>query len=253
VALFHGGTAHSRPCRKVNILRTVASNLMNAEKIEQAGKAGTAGEAGAAGASAQKSGRAGGVPDAELVRRTLEGDQEAYRALVSAYQNKVYGIAYGVIHNREDALDIAQEVFIKAFRKLRGFRGSSSFYTWLYRITINMAIDHARKKRHMVSVDYDDHILDEPPPDAGPQRPRQADPLETLERTELNETIMSAIMQLPTEQRATVVLRELEDLSYAEIAAVLGCSIGTVMSRLHYGRKKLRQKLAGYLSAEQGA
>ena len=224
-------------CRKVNILRTVASKSMNAEKIEEAGPAG----------------KAGGTPDAELVRRTLEGDQEAYRALVSAYQNKVYGIAYGVIRNREDALDIAQEVFIKAFKKLRGFRGSSSFYTWLYRITINMAIDHARKKRHIVNVDYDEQILEDPPSDAGVPRPRQVNPLESLERAELNETIMEAIAELPEEQRATVVLREIEDLSYAEIASVLGCSIGTVMSRLHYGRKKLRQKLAGYLSAERGA
>ncbi|MBN1918704.1 MAG: sigma-70 family RNA polymerase sigma factor [Verrucomicrobia bacterium] len=227
---------------------------MNAEKIEQAGKAGGAGGASSTGQTAKvdEAGGARSVPDTELVRRTLDGDQEAYRALVSAYQNKVYGIAYGVIRNREDALDIAQEVFIKAFKKLRGFRGSSSFYTWIYRITINMAIDHARKKKHMVSVDYDEAILEVPSTDAGLQRPHVADPLESLERTELNETIMNAIMELPEEQRATVVLREIEDLSYAEIAAVLGCSIGTVMSRLHYGRKKLRQRLSGYLSAERG-
>ena len=203
---------------------------MNAEKIEDAGRAG----------------------DAELVRRTLEGDHEAYRALVNAYQSKVYGIAYGVIHNREDALDIAQEVFIKAFSRLRSFRGSSSFYTWLYRITVNLAIDHARKKRHMVSVDYDDRLLEKAPPEGAPRGRRDANPLEVLEREELNETIMNAIMELPEEQRATVVLREIEDLSYAEIASVLGCSIGTVMSRLHYGRKKLREKLSGYLAASRG-
>ena len=207
---------------------------MNAEKIED------------------DSAATGKAADAELVRRTIEGDHEAYRDLVTAYQNKVYGIAFGVIHNREDALDIAQEVFIKAFKKLRSFRGSSSFYTWIYRITVNLAIDHARKKRHMVSVDYDDQILERPMPDAPPKDAGRTNPLEALKRTELNETIMSAIMELPEEQRATVVLRELEDLSYAEIAAVLGCSIGTVMSRLHYGRKKLRQKLSSYLAAERG-
>jgi RNA polymerase sigma-70 factor (ECF subfamily) len=206
---------------------------MNAEKIEDAAK-----DAGA------NAGRA----DAELVRRTLDGDHEAYRALVNAYQNKVYGIAYGVIHNREDALDIAQDVFIKAFKKLRSFRGSSSFYTWLYRITVNMAIDHARKKRQMVSVNYDDRLLEQPPAEGAPRDGRRVNPLEVLKRQELNTTIMSAIMELPEEQRATVILRELEDLSYAEIASVLGCSIGTVMSRLHYGRKKLRQKLSGYLA-----
>jgi RNA polymerase sigma-70 factor (ECF subfamily) len=223
---------------------------MNAEKIEEAGgpeeadRAEEAGRPGDLGAT---------VADAELVRRTLAGDHEAYRALVNAYQNKVYGIAYGVIHNRDDALDIAQEAFIKAFKKLPSFRGSSSFYTWLYRITVNLAIDYARKKRHMVSVDYDDRLLDETPPEGASHGSRQANPLETLKRAELNETIMDAIMELPEEQRATVVLREIEDLSYAEIAAVLGCSIGTVMSRLHYGRKKLRQKLSGYLAAERGA
>jgi len=205
---------------------------MNTEKTKEAGGAGA---------------------DAELVRRTLEGDHEAYHALVDAYQNKVYGIAYGVVHNREDALDVAQEAFIKAFKKLPGFRGSSTFYTWLYRITVNLAIDHARKKKHMVTVDYDDQTLEQAPPESGVQRSRETNPLEVLKREELSETIMSAIMELPEEQRATVVLREIEDLSYAEIAAVLGCSIGTVMSRLHYGRKKLRQKLSGYLAAERGA
>jgi len=204
---------------------------MNTEKTKEAGGAGA---------------------DAELVRRTLDGDHEAYRTLVNAYQNKVYGIAYGVVHNREDALDIAQEAFIKAFNKLRGFRGSSTFYTWLYRITVNLAIDHARKKKHMVIVDYDDRTLEQAPPESGPRASRETNPLEVLKREELNETIMSAIMELPEEQRATVVLREIEDLSYAEIASVLGCSIGTVMSRLHYGRKKLRQKLSGYLAAERG-
>jgi RNA polymerase sigma-70 factor (ECF subfamily) len=243
----------------VNILPIIPSNLMNAEKIEDAGhEAGKdAGrEAGRdASANAGEQARAAatsGRTDAELVRRTLDGDHEAYRALVTAYQNKVYGIAYGVIHNREDALDIAQDVFIKAFKKLRSFRGSSSFYTWLYRITVNMAIDHARKKRQTVSVEYDDRLLEQPPPEGAPRDGQQVNPLEVLERQELNTTIMSAIMELPEEQRATVILRELEDLSYAEIAAVLGCSIGTVMSRLHYGRKKLRQKLSGYLAAERG-
>lgn len=217
---------------------------MNAEKIEEAGAAGDDARAG-------ETGRGGS--DAELVRRTLRGDHEAYRSLVDAYQSKVYGIAYGVVHNREDALDVAQEAFIKAFNKLRSFRGSSSFYTWLYRITVNLAIDHARKKRHMVGVEFDDRILDEAPPEGPARTGRDGNPLETLKREELNEMIMRAIMELPEEQRATVVLRELEDLSYAEIAAVLGCSIGTVMSRLHYGRRKLRDKLSGYLAAERGA
>ncbi len=226
---------------------------MNAEKIEDVGRPGDAGKAGEVGKTGEAGEVSGTLTDAELVRRTLDGDHEAYRALVNAYQNKVYGLAYGVIHNREDALDIAQETFIKAFKKLRSFRGSSSFYTWLYRITVNLAIDYARKKRHMVSVDYDDRLLDETPPEGAPRGTRQANPLEALKREELNATIMRAIMELPEEQRATVVLREIEDLSYAEIASVLGCSIGTVMSRLHYGRKKLRQKLSGYLAAERGA
>lgn len=233
----------------MNILPNLTSNLMNAEKIEDAGRgaedAGKAGQAGKGGKAPQ----AVTAADAELVRRTLDGDHEAYRTLVNAYQNKVYGVAYGVIHNREDALDVAQDVFIKAFKKLRSFRGSSSFYTWLYRITVNMAIDHARKKRQTVSVEYDDRILDEAPTEGAMRGARQPNPLETLKREELNETIMNAIMELPEEQRATVILREIEDLSYAEIASVLGCSIGTVMSRLHYGRKKLRTKLSGYLAA----
>ncbi len=186
--------------------------------------------------------------DIELVQKSVKGDEEAYHQLVRKYQQKVYAIAYGIIHNREDALDIAQEVFIKIYKKLRSFRGSSAFYTWLYRITVNLSIDYQRKKKAIVSVDYSDEILDDSIREDRKNKSIEYSPIEVLKKKELNRIILDAIDKLPEEQKAVLMLRELEGLSYEEIAKVCKCSLGTVMSRLHYGRRKLKEKLLPYLS-----
>jgi RNA polymerase sigma-70 factor (ECF subfamily) len=188
------------------------------------------------------------ISDIELVRRTLSGDRQAYQVLVEKYQQRVYAVAFGVVHNREDALDVVQDVMIKAYRKLARFRGASSYYTWLYRITVNMAIDYRRKRKNTVQVEYDDRIGAEDEPDRPGLKSQTEDPSEALDRKEINDLVMGAMKSLPEEQRTVLVLREIEGLSYDEIAKVAGISIGTVMSRLHYGRKKLRDVLAPHVS-----
>ncbi len=179
----------------------------------------------------------GGRPpaDGELVARARTGDRDAFRLLVERYQSRAYAIAYAVVGDREDALEIVQEAFLKAFRTLGGFRGDSSFYTWLYRIVMNLAIDLRRRER--------------PAPLEAPDRmsdPRGSDPAEQAHRSELRAAITAAIRALPPEQQAVIVLREIDGLSYAEIAEVEQVPIGTVMSRLFYARRKLQAALARY-------
>ena len=185
--------------------------------------------------------------DTELVRRSLAGEEEAFQQLVLKYQQKVYGVALGILRSHEDALDVAQEVFIKAYNKLGRFRGGSAFYTWLYRIAVNLAIDCRRKKMKVGTVDFDEEILDDDKRSDFKQSNIRYNPRTMAEGTELRQQIMAAIESLPPDQKATIMLRELEDMSYEDIAKVMKCSKGTVMSRLHYGRKKLQEILRDYL------
>jgi RNA polymerase sigma-70 factor (ECF subfamily) len=190
----------------------------------------------------------GEVSDLELVERASGGDNDAFGELVGRYQQKVYAIAYGICHNRQDALDVCQEVFIKIYRKLGGFRGASSFYTWLYRITTNLSIDVQRRKKKVTTVEFDEKILEERRVEARSSEDEKFDPRKVLDRKEIHAAVLKAIEMLPEEQRAAVVLRELENLSYKEIAEAMNCSLGTVMSRLHYGRKKLKEILLPLIS-----
>ncbi len=184
------------------------------------------------------------LDDRQLVERTQEGDQEAYRVLVERYQGRIFAVAYGLLHNREDAREVTQEAFIKAFRNLSGFRRDSSFYTWLYRITVNLGIDFRRKAyRNRETGNLDETRLG--PDIVAPTSPRPlGNPGKSLERKELRERIRAAIDQLPDEQKTVIILREVEGLSYKEIAETMDCAEGTVMSRLFYARKKLQVLLA---------
>jgi RNA polymerase sigma-70 factor (ECF subfamily) len=188
------------------------------------------------------------ISDFELVQNAAKGDESAFEELVKKYQQKVYAIAFGIAHNQQDALDITQEVFIKIYRKLKNFRGASSFYTWLYRITANLSIDFQRRRKKVTLVDFDEKISEEATPEARMGEDTKYDPSEILERKEIHGAILKAIETLPEDQRTAVVLRELENLSYKEIAEAMNCSLGTVMSRLHYGRKKLQETLSPILS-----
>jgi RNA polymerase sigma-70 factor (ECF subfamily) len=179
--------------------------------------------------------------ETEMISRCQQGDQEALKEIFDKYHKKVYRTAYGVVRHREEALDIVQEVFIKLFRSIKNFKGKSHFYTYLYRMVMNTAIDHARKtgKQFISSLDEEGSFEPSDELEKGPER--------ILLQKELEERVKGAMEKLPAEQRAALIFRDVEGLSYQEMAEAMGCSIGTVMSRLHYGRKRIQELLKDYV------
>jgi RNA polymerase sigma-70 factor, ECF subfamily len=181
------------------------------------------------------------LEETEMISRCQRGDQEALKEVFDKYNKKVYRIAYGVVRQREEALDIVQEVFIKLFHSIKNFKGKSHFYTYLYRMVMNTAIDHARKtgKQIISSLDQEGSFQPFDDLEKGPER--------ILLQKELEERVKLAMDKLPAEQRAALIFRDVEGLSYQEMAETMGCSIGTVMSRLHYGRKRIQELLKDYV------
>jgi len=185
------------------------------------------------------------VPELDLVKRCQAGDTEAFDQLVTRYRTRVFGMIYNMVHNEQDAWDLAQDSFLKAWKSIARFRGQSSFYTWMYRIVTNVTIDWLRKKQVKGSgAEFDDAIQLKDIDPAARTLPK-ADPLphQRMERAEIRARIDDAIKQLSPEHRAVILMKETEDMQYHEIAEALGCSIGTVMSRLFYARKKLQNLL----------
>jgi RNA polymerase sigma-70 factor, ECF subfamily len=180
--------------------------------------------------------------DWELVQKCQTGEIGAFQELVSRYHQKIYVVIVGLLRNREDALEVAQETFFRAYRKIKSFQGGSSFYTWLYRIAVNMAIDlQRRQKRNPLDFrETMDGLFEE-------QNEVAKDPFSDVHDRELREKLVSAINDLTPEHKAVIILRTVEGLSYKDIGEILGCSEGTVMSRLHYARKKLQKKLSAFL------
>ena len=177
--------------------------------------------------------------DLLIIERVLKGDTQAYGDIINHYSSRICSVCYGIVHNYEDAQDISQDVFIRAYKSLERFSGRSAFYTWLCSIAINASRDHLRKYSRVKKVElFEDHVSD--------KKGKQSSPAEDLKNKEVRKTIHSAINELPEEQKQVIILRELDDLSYNEIAKVLNCSEGTVMSRLHYARKKLQERLKDY-------
>jgi RNA polymerase sigma-70 factor (ECF subfamily) len=168
----------------------------------------------------------------ELIHRSQAGDTEAFGELVTKYRTKIFNMIYGIVGNETDAWDLAQEGFLKAWRSIHRFQGRSSFYTWLYRIMMNVTIDSRRRRCHRREVELDDAI-----PSLLPG------PGVNYERGEIREQVYAALAQLTPEHRAVIVLKEIEDLQCQEIADILDLSLGTVLSRLFYGRKKLQSIL----------
>lgn len=180
--------------------------------------------------------------DRELVRESRRGDREAFRELVERYQRKVMSVALGMVQNRDDALELTQETFVKAYENLAKFKGESSFYTWLYRIVVNLAIDARRRNRRHPTVGLEDHPGGENLNETlGDNRP--SDPYQETRAHEIGERLAEAINELTPDHKAVILLREVEGLSYEEISRVMQCSKGTVMSRLHYARRKLQNRL----------
>lgn len=186
------------------------------------------------------------IPDAVLVKKAQEGDPRAFEALVNRYRGKVYAMIYNMIHNDADAWDLAQDTFLKAWKALPRFEARATFYTWIYRITHNVTYDWLRKKKITTGgVEFDETIQFQGIEAASRTTPAASDaPDIGMARNELGESIRAAIEQLSPDHRAVILLKEVEGLKYQEIADSLGCTTGTVMSRLFYARKKLQLLLA---------
>lgn len=182
--------------------------------------------------------------DEALVAASRRGDREAFRGLVERYFRRIVAVATGMLRNREDAQDVAQEAFIKAYRNLGTFKGDSSFYTWLYRIAVNLCIDAQRREaRAALSHDPGGSAPDDPQGRESRDETPSADPFERVRERELGERVLAALAELTPEHRAVILLREIEGLSYEQISHVMQCAKGTVMSRLHYARRRLQDRL----------
>jgi RNA polymerase sigma-70 factor, ECF subfamily len=184
--------------------------------------------------------------DRALVERCRAGDVSAFEPLVEKYRQRVWRLAYGVLRDREEAWDLAQDAFIRAWQALPSFRGESAFYTWLFRIVMNMAADRARQRAARGRAFGTD-----PVPEEEWERlmvEQGASPADAATRAQERERIMRGLDALPEHHRAIIMLGDLEGLSYREIADVLRIPMGTVMSRLHNARRKLRDVLGPLLA-----
>jgi len=196
-----------------------------------------------------------GTDDLTLVKRVRSGDQRAFRLLVERYQRKVYGVALGMLKDKEEARDVAQEAFIKVYRYIDHFKGDASFYTWLYRITVNVCIDVIRKRRsgHGEAVEFDESLpMDVNEANLGALGSRLGtNPQKGALRRELAEKIQEALEQVPEKHRAILLLREVEGMSYEDLARTLEIPKGTVMSRLFHARAKVQKILNEYLELDE--
>ncbi|HET7343925.1 MAG TPA: sigma-70 family RNA polymerase sigma factor, partial [Methylomirabilota bacterium] len=186
--------------------------------------------------------------DAALIERCRAGDLSAFEPLVEKYRQRVWRVAYNILRDREEAWDVAQEAFIRAYQALPAFRGQSAFYTWLYRIVMNVAADRGRSRGAQARAFGSERVPEEdwervlPDPAGGEDAPDTA-----AARTENRGKIMRALDTLSADHRTIIVLSDLEGLSYREIAETLDIPMGTVMSRLHNARKRLRDALGPLL------
>lgn len=199
----------------------------------------------------QASGEGGAAEDARTVARVRDGDRAAFRELVERTQGRAFGLALRVLRDEEQARDVVQDAFLKAYGSLDRFEGRSSFYTWLHRIVMNLCLDRKRRERSSRRVEWSDEVEREAPADS--ESPSSPDPEVALERSELRAQLSRAIALLPEDARRTLELREIDGLSYQEIAECLGVPKGTVMSRLHYARRRVRQVLVAAGAVEEAA
>ena len=189
------------------------------------------------------------VPDEKLVRRAQRGDMVAFEELIGRHRDKIYARAFSMMRNEDEATDLSQEAWVKGWQRLKQFQGESSFVTWMTRIVINLCLDQLRKQKRQRAESIEH--LDEELGGVERQMPTvTVNPTEGLERTELRARIDRALNQLSYEHRTVLILHEFEDLEYKEIAKRMECSIGTVMSRLFYARRKMANLMAGYKREE---
>jgi len=188
--------------------------------------------------------------DQRLVERVQGGDKRAFDVLVLKYQHKIVKLVMRYVRDQAEALDVTQEAFIKAYRAIPKFRGDSAFYTWLYRIAINTAKNHivAMKRRPM---EYDLDLQESGGYESHPQLRDLDSPERLVQRDELRETVQSAITTLPEELRTAIVLREVEGMSYEEIATAMNCPVGTVRSRIFRARDAIDKAIQNYNSGPE--
>lgn len=174
-------------------------------------------------------------PDSEVIQRVLAGDTAAFDGLIRQYQQEVYRLAYRMTRNAEDAKDLAQEAFVQAYRFLGSFRGQSRFSTWLYRIAVNLCLNHLKSAGRQDPAEVDARL-----PDA------RADALAALLGGERDRALAEAIASLPPQQKATLTLRVHQGLGHREIAEILGCSEGTAKANYFHAVRALQRKLAAF-------
>ncbi len=186
--------------------------------------------------------------ESELVRRLKAGDAAAFAELLDRYGAKIFNLVYRFVNPREEAEDVAQEVFVEVWRSIGGFRGDARLSTWLYRVATNVCLEHNRRN-HPETVSLED--ADESATEVGAEplcQPPAPTPDEWLEKAELKDRVDAALDALPPAQRQVVVLHELQGLTYPEVAQVLNVPVGTVKSRLHHAFNKLRELLEPYVN-----
>lgn len=187
--------------------------------------------------------------DKELVKAAKKGDTKAFEELVARHRDKVYARAFSILRNEDEALDLSQEAWIRAWQKLKQFHGESSFTTWVTRVVINVCLDYLRKQKRYKIESIEENI-EETGSIERQMELETVNPSEGLERSELRERIDKALAQMSDEHRTVIILHEFEGLGYKEIAKRLKCSVGTVMSRLFYARRKLASLLASFKRRE---
>jgi RNA polymerase sigma-70 factor (ECF subfamily) len=188
------------------------------------------------------------VPDTELVARAQQQDAAAYDALIGRYQGKLYSLLYNMTSSKEDAEDLLQEVFVKAYDSLARFQGKSSFYTWVYRIAVNRAINFIKKRKRKMALSLDDIDLGVERDPAYVEMTSRESPIRDMSISELQEQLNVAIQTLSEKHRTVVVLHDIQGVPHDEIGKMLGVSSGTVRSRLFYARQKLQQELTEFIT-----
>ena len=184
--------------------------------------------------------------DAQLVKRVQKGDKGAFDVLVLRYQHKIVNLVMRYVRDPDQAMDIAQEAFLKAYRALPRFRGDSAFYTWLYRIAVNTAKNHlAAQRRRPMDVELD--LQDSEQYDLHAKLKETDTPEGVTLSHELNETVQRAIAGLPEDLRTAIILREIEGMSYEQIAQTMECPVGTVRSRIFRARDAIGKKIGGLI------
>jgi len=177
-----------------------------------------------------------------LIERFLNGEEKSFNLLVERYKERIYLLVWRMVRNREDALDLSQEVFVKAYKNLKGFRHESNFYTWLYRIAVNLSLNFTRREKFKSFLSLSD--LSE-------KLSSGSSPSEDIERQQLSALIDRAVMKLPEKQRAVFILRHYEEMSVKEVAELLGKSEGTIKANYYQAIKKLQVSLKPYVESRE--